>query len=137
MDSKERLEDIQRMFDLAVTEDGWDMESEMLYSFFFVGTDTEKLEKVGEMLAENGFDFVDIFQLGDEETGEPTGEFLLHIDQVGVYTPENLNKQVEAFEQLAEKEGAGIFDGWEFGELGGEEDDSELDEDEFEDEDEE
>jgi hypothetical protein len=64
------------------------------------------------MLAEGGFDFVDIFELGDEDTEEPTGEFLLHIDQVGVYTPETLAKQVEAFEELSEKEQLGAFDGW-------------------------
>ncbi len=114
------------MFDLAVTEDGWDMEGEILYSFFFVGTDPEKLEKLGDTLSEVGFEFVDIFQLGDEETDEPTGEFLLHVDQVGVYTPENLEKQLKAFEELCAKEGYAELDGWEFG------DDSEAEEDESE-----
>jgi hypothetical protein len=128
MESKERLEDIRKIFDLAITEDGWDMEGEMLYSFFFVGKDPEKLETLGDMLAEGGFDFVDIFELGDEDTEEPTGEFLLHIDQVGVYTPETLAKQVEAFEELSEKEQLGAFDGWECGYITYQEDDSEIEE---------
>jgi hypothetical protein len=123
MENNDRLAEIQRMFDLAVTEDGWDMESEILYSFFFVGTDPEKLEKLGDQLAEVGFEFVDIFQLGDEETSEPTGEFLLHIDQAGIYTPENLEKQLKAFEELCAKEGYAQLDGWEFGDDSGDEED--------------
>ena len=123
MQSNERLEEIQRMFDLATIEDRWDMEGPMLYTFLFIGTDPDKLEKLGELLAECGFDFIDIYQLGDEDTGEPTGEFHLHIDQVAVYTPENLEKQLVEFERLCEETGYGDLDGWEFGEEGDEEED--------------
>ena len=127
MRSNERLEEIQRMFDLATIEDGWDMEDPMLYSFFFVSTDPDKLNKLADVLEEQGFVTVDIYQLGDDDTEEPTGEYLLHIDQPGVYTPENLEKQLEAFEKLCEETGYGELDGWEFGEEGDdEEDDSEL-----------
>ena len=127
MQNNERLEEIQRMFDLATIEDRWDMEGPMLYSFFFVSTDPDKLDKLAEIMEEQGLDPLDIFQLGDEDTEEPTGEYLLHVDQMGVHTPESLDKQLEAFEKLCDETGYGEFDGWEFGkEEDDEEDESEM-----------
>ena len=65
----------------------------MLYSYYFVDAIVEKLEKLGLKLEEDGYDFIDIFELGDEETEESTGEYLLHIDKVEIHTPESLAAQ--------------------------------------------
>jgi hypothetical protein len=128
METNERLAEIQRMFDLAVIEDQWDMEAPMLYSFYFVSEDEAKLDKLAEELEAHGFDPLEIWQLGDEATLEPTGEYLLHVDQVAVYTPETLEKQLVAFEGLCEERGSIELDGWEFGaDEDGEEDDSVID----------
>lgn len=125
METNERLAEIQRMFDLAVIEDQWDMEAPMLYSFLFMSEDEEKLDKLAEELEAHGFDPLEISPLGDEATLEPTGEYLLHVDQVAVYTPETLEKQLVAFEELCEERGSIELYGWEFGEDGdGEEDES-------------
>ncbi|MGI9055809.1 MAG: ribonuclease E inhibitor RraB, partial [Pyrinomonadaceae bacterium] len=115
--------------EIARTEDGWDVAGEMLYSFYFVDESVEKLEKLGEHLAEKGYDYIDIFELGDDETGESTGEYLLHIDKVESHTPESLAERNVEFQKIANEYEIESYDGWEFGEIGGEEEEA----DEFDD----
>lgn len=113
-----QLEGINELFNLAKTEDGWNLEENMLYSYYFVDTDVDKLEKLGEHLDKEGYDFVDIFELGDEETGESTGEYLLHIDKEEIHTPESLAQRNVEFQTLADEYEIETYDGWEFGEIG-------------------
>lgn len=113
-----QLESIREIFETARAEDGWNTDEEMLYSYFFVDTDVDKLEKLGLDLEQQGYDFIDIFELGDEETDEPTGEYLLHIDKVESHTPESLAQRNVEFQNLADEYGIASYDGWEFGEDG-------------------
>ena len=106
-----------------------DLDIPMLYSFYFVDENVDKLEKLGIYLDEEGYDFVDIFELGDEETDKSTGEYLLHIDKIEVHTPRSLAQRNVEFAKLAEEYQLKTYDGWEFGEVG--------DEDDYEDEEEE
>lgn len=124
-DREEQIKEIKEIFSQAESEEGWNLDEEMLYSFYFVDESTERLEKLGEHLEGEGYTFVNIYELGDEETNEPTGEFLLHLDKVESHTPESLADRTEEFIELAGKFEVEAFDGWEFGE-----------EDDFEDEDE-
>lgn len=126
-DVESQLEGIGEIFDTARTEDKWNLDEEMLYSYYFVDESIEKLEKLGLKLEEDGYDFLDIFELGDEESEEPTGEYLLHIDKVEVHTPETLAARNVEFQKLAGEYDIESYDGWEFGEVGDEdeEDDSE------------
>jgi hypothetical protein len=117
-DTQSQLESINEIFEKARTEDNWNTEGEMLYSFYFVDTDVDKLEKLGLKLEADGYDFVDIFELGDEETDESTGEYLLHIDKVEIHTPESLAQRNVEFQNLANEYEIASYDGWEFGEVG-------------------
>jgi len=117
-DVESQLEGINELFNAAKTEDGWNLEENMLYSYYFVDTDVDKLEKLGEHLDKEGYDFVDIFELGDEETGESTGEYLLHIDKEEIHTPESLAQRNVEFQTLADVYEIETYDGWEFGEVG-------------------
>lgn len=128
-DTESQLEGIREIYEIARTEDGWDVAGEMLYSFYFVDESVEKLEKLGEYLAGKGYDYIDIFELGDDETGESTGEYLLHIDKVESHTPESLAERNVEFQKLADEHEIESFDGWEFGEVGGEEEEGEFDDD--------
>lgn len=130
-DTESQLETINEIFAQAKEEDNWNLEEPMLYSFYFVDESIEKLEKLGLRLEKEGYDFVDIFELGEEETDEPTGEYLLHIDKVEVHTPESLAARNVEFQNLADEYELETYDGWEFGEVGGE-DDEEEDEEEAE-----
>jgi regulator of RNase E activity RraB len=118
--TESQIETIREIFETAKREDNWNLDEPMLYSFYWVDEDVDKLEKLGLHLEKEGFDFVDVFELGDEETNEPTGEYLLHIDKVGVYTPESLAEQNVKFQNLADEFEIETYDGWEFGEVGDE-----------------
>jgi hypothetical protein len=124
-DTTSQLEGIKEIFNAAKTEDNWNLDEDMLYSYYFVDTDVDKLEKLGLKLEDEGYDFVDIFELGDEETDKSTGEFLLHIDKVEKHTPESLAQRNVEFQKLADEYDIKTYDGWEFGEVG------EYDDEEF------
>lgn len=129
-DTESQLEGINEIFNTARTEDGWNLDEDMLFSYFFVDESIEKLEKLGLFLENGGYDFIDIFELGDDETGEATGEYLLHIDKVETHTPESLAQRNVEFQRLADEYEIASYDGWEFGEVGGEDDAEFEDEDE-------
>lgn len=117
-DTESQLEGIRQIFAEAKSEDNWNLDEPMLYSFYFVDEDAEKLEKLGLELEEKGYDFVGVFELGDEETEEATGEFLLHIDKEEKHTPESLAARNVEFQRLADEQEIATYDGWEFGEVG-------------------
>ena len=127
-DTESQLETIKEIFAQAKGEDNWNLEEPMLYSFYFVDESVEKLEKLGLKLEADGYDFVDIFELGDEETNESTGEYLLHIDKVEIHTPESLAERNVRFQELADEYEIETYDGWEFGEVGDEDDEEEDEE---------
>jgi hypothetical protein len=124
-DTESQLETIKDIFETAKKEDGWNFAEPMLYSFYFVDEDADKLEKLGDHLESEGYDFIDIFELGDEETGESTGEYLLHVDRVETHTPESLAERNVELQRLADEYEIETFDGWEVGEIGGEDEQEE------------
>lgn len=128
-DKESQIESIREIFSTAKAEDNWDVEGLMLYSFYFIDEDVDKLEKLGLKLEADGYQFIDIFELGDEETGESTGEYLLHIDMEETHTPESLAERNTEFAGFAEEFEISSYDGWEFGEVG-EYDDEDDDEEE-------
>lgn len=128
-DTESQIEGIKEIFETARTEDKWNLDEEMLYSYYFVDESVDKLEKLGLHLEKEGYDFIDVFELGDEETEEPTGEYLLHIDKTEIHTPESLAQRNVEFQNLADEYEIETYDGWEFGEVG---EDGEEDEDEEE-----
>ena len=134
-DAKSQLEGIREIFAAARREDGWNTDEEMLYSYYFVDESVDKLEKLGLYLEKEGYDFVDIFELGDEETEKSTGEYLLHIDKVEKHTPESLAERNVEFQRFADEYEIETYDGWEFGEVG--EDEENEEDEEFADEEEE
>ena len=129
-ETESQLAGIREIFNDAKTQDAWDLNEEMLYSFYFVDKDVDKLEKLGLKLEADDYDFVDIFELGDETTDESTGEYLLHIDKIEIHTPESLAQRNVEFQKLADEYEIATYDGWEFGEVGGEDDEDFDDEDE-------
>ncbi|MGI8787872.1 MAG: ribonuclease E inhibitor RraB [Pyrinomonadaceae bacterium] len=126
--TESQIEGIKEIFAEAEREDNWNLKDEMLYSYYFVDKSVDKLEKLGLKLEADGYDFIDIFELGDEETDQPTGEYLLHIDKVETHTPESLAQRNVEFQTLADEFEIETYDGWEFGEIGDEDDEEDEDE---------
>ncbi len=127
-DTESQLEGIREIFKDAKTQDNWNLDEEMLFSYYFVDKSVDKLEKLGLKLEADGYDFLDVFELGDEKTDESTGEYLLHIDKVEIHTPESLAKRNVEFAKLAEDYELKTYDGWEFGEVGDYDDEDEENE---------
>jgi regulator of RNase E activity RraB len=117
-DVESQLEEIREIFNEAKQEDNWNLDEPHLFTYYFVDADVDKLEKLGNHLQSQGYDFIDVFELGDEETEKPTGEYLLHIDKEEVHTPESLATRNVEFSRLAEEFEVETYDGWEFGEVG-------------------
>lgn len=120
-DVESQIESIEAIFAEA-TEDGLRLEEPHLFSFYFADNEIGKLEKLGERLEEDGYDFIGVFELEDEETDKATGEYLLHMDKVETHTAHSLAERNVELARLAEEFGVTAYDGWEVGELEGEED---------------
>lgn len=116
-DKETQLQEIKEIFADAAREEEWNVEGEMLYSYYFIDETMDKLEKLAQHFENENYDYINIYELGDEETNEPTGEYLLHIDKTEKHTPETLVDRIDEFLKLAE-EFEVEFDGWEFGEEG-------------------
>ncbi len=127
-DTASQIEGIREIFAEAQQEDNWKVDEPMLYSYYFVDSDPDKLESLGVALEEKDYDFIGVFELGDEETDESTGEYMLHIDKTEVHTPESLAQRNVEFAKLAEDYKITTYDGWEFGEEGVYDDDDEDEE---------
>ena len=128
--AESQIEGIEEIFGEARKEDKWNTDEEMLYSYYFADENIDKLEKLGLELEKQGYDFIGIYELGDEETEKPTGEFLLHIDKVETHTPQSLAERNVEFQKLADEHEVKAYDGWEFGEVGDEEDEEDFEEEE-------
>ncbi len=126
-----QIENIKQIFAEAKREDNWNLDEDMLYSYYFVGKDVEKLEELGLRLENEGYNFPGIFELGDEDTDKPTGEFLLQVDKVETHSPQTLAERNAEFSKLVGEYNLESYDGWEFGEVGDFEDfdDDDLDDD--------
>ena len=124
-DVESQIAGIEEIFAEAEREDNWKTGEPMLYSYYFVDKDADKLDSLGSALEEKDFDFIGVYELGDEATDESTGEYLLHIDKVEAHTPESLAQRNVEFARLAEEHGIATYDGWEFGEEGDEDEDEE------------
>ena len=59
-DTESQLEGIREIFAEAKREDDWNLDEPMLYSYYFVGKDADKLDELGEKLDGQEYDFVGI-----------------------------------------------------------------------------
>ena len=124
-DTQSQIEGIEQIFAEAKQQDNWNLNEPMLYSYYFADESIDKLEKFGLKLEEQGYDFIGIYELGEEESEKPTGEYLLHIDKEEVHTPQSLAERNVEFARLAEENDIQLYDGWEFGEAGDYDEDEE------------
>lgn len=124
-DTQSQIEGIEQIFAEAKQQDNWNLDEPMLYSYYFADESIEKLEKFGLKLEEQGYDFIGIYELGEEESGKPTGEYLLHIDKEEVHTAQSLAERNVEFARLSEENDIQLYDGWEFGEAGDYDEDEE------------
>lgn len=117
------IDEIRTFFDEAILEDGWDMDEPKVLSIDVIDTDPDKLEKLGDELEKRGLIFVDIFQLGEEGTDEPSEDYAAQIDKIAVFKPEDVLAVIREVDEVSAAHGISEVTSWEMGELDDEEED--------------
>jgi regulator of ribonuclease activity B len=95
---------------------GWDTDSDLLWGYFFVDADVSKLERLSEHLKSLDYRFVDIGEL-QNESKEPSGRHILHVERVEIHRPDTLAKRNVALSHLASQWTVSAYDGWDAGQV--------------------
>ena len=108
------LEQLEKLFLDLRSETDWDIDGPMLWGYYFLSPDADKLMAAGGELAENGYTIVGIFEeeAEDEEGNEVlTSLNVLHVERVEGHTPESLFARNGELEALATKYDLEAYDG--------------------------
>lgn len=85
--------------------DGWDTNSLLKWSFYFVDEEEKKLQEVFSELEEKDYILEDI-HLSDDN------KWVLQASKQDILTPEKLHRRNLAFNELAEYCNVDLYDGW-------------------------
>jgi hypothetical protein len=114
------IEQLREMFTGMQNEAGWDVRGDLLWGYFFVDPDLERLARLAKRLIGEGYDLVDLHPVDDERFG-------LHVERVETHTPETLDRRNTELEAVAAEMGVESYDGMDAGPLD-EEDEEDDDE---------
>lgn len=100
-------EQLRSMMTKIATEADWDLSGELVWSYFFLHRDKAPLEILGNRLAGDGYQVVDIFKSSEENPME----YGLHVQRLEHHDLTTLAKRSEEMQQLANESGIDLFDG--------------------------
>ena len=103
------LQDLEDMFVSMRERSKWDVDSEMLWGYFFTDTDPKKLERVVKPLTSDGYRFVSIYETDDKST------HFLHVERIEKHTPQTLHARNAELYKLAAEYGLDSYDGMDVG----------------------
>lgn len=103
------LSQIEEMFESVRAQTDWDIDSDMLWGYFFTDPDAVKLETVAEELESMGFRPVSIGPSEDET------HFSLHVEREERHTPASLYVLSQRLSEVAERHGLRSYDGVDVG----------------------
>lgn len=99
------LEQLQKLFTDLRAETSWEMDGEMLWGYYFVSGDPNKLTEAGALLASEGYDVAGVYE-NEDEPG-----FILHVQKLEVHTPDSLFARNATLEKFAAANGLDGYDG--------------------------
>lgn len=105
---------LQFTFD-RIKEVGWNPDEDLLWGYFFVDSDVEKLEGLGRRLESLGYRFVETFELARDDGEKPSGAHMLHVEKVETHSPATLARRNVELVKLAQESGVQAYDGWDVG----------------------
>lgn len=108
--SKSQLEE---MFANIREKSKWDMNSDMLWGYFFTDADRSALEKAAKKLEAKGYRYVDLFQPEDE--GKPLPYFFLHVEKIETHNVDSLYDRNTELEEFARQNDLDTYDGMDVG----------------------
>lgn len=103
------LSQIEEMFESVRAQTDWDIDSDMLWGYFFTDSDTAKLEAVAEELEAMGFRPVSIGPSEDETV------YSLHVEREERHTPASLYVLSQRLSEVAERHALRSYDGVDVG----------------------
>jgi len=98
------FETTNAMFD-KMSQDGFPIDSELKWGFYFVDSSKLKLDKVFKELSSSNYKFEQIEKIEN-------GLLQLHVSKIEKLGPEKLHRRNLAFNQLAEYCKVHSYDGW-------------------------
>lgn len=99
-----RIEVVLSMFE-KMKRDGFPIENQMKWGYYFVDTSKDKLRKVFDELSSHKYIFEAVTKIDD-------GEYQLHVSKIEKLSPEKLHRRNLAFNDLAEFCQVASYDGW-------------------------
>jgi hypothetical protein len=94
---------------------GWDANSDLLWGYYFIDPDEERLRRLGQHLESLGFRFVEVSRFIKDK--DEADDYMLHVEKVEKHSPATLAKRNQEFRAIAAKYGVKAYDGWDVGEV--------------------
>jgi Regulator of ribonuclease activity B len=104
---------LDEMFASIRTTTDWPIDSDMLWGYFFVDTDREKLERAGRELEKSGYRFVGIVEPAKDDDDEDL--LFLHVERIETHTAESLERRNAELYDFADAWGIATYDGMDVG----------------------
>jgi Regulator of ribonuclease activity B len=103
------IKQIEIMFEKMRADGKFNVDSPLLWRYFFAGKSKESLTALKTYLVERGFRFVDIYPSSDKRG------FWLHIERIEVHTPQTLDELNLWFYGLVDQFQIDTYDGMDVG----------------------
>jgi len=105
---------LEDMFSNIQAKTPWNIKGNMLWGYFFTGSNEGELEKVGAVLVKGSYHLVEVRKLESEDPqAEPSWQ--LHVERIETQTVETLDTRNAELENLASQYGHVIYDGMDVG----------------------
>jgi hypothetical protein len=112
-DWSRRVNMLQDMFDDIRAAGQWDVESPLLWGYFFTHPTQAPLRELASLLRARGYRYVDIFA-PDAEVGAAE-YYYLHVEKCEVHTVDSLHARNTDLYALAQYAGVATYDGMDVG----------------------
>jgi regulator of ribonuclease activity B len=106
------LAQMEDMFQNIRAKTKWNVDGDLLWGYFFMDPQPEKLRPLGEELAAAGYRVVNLYPSPNGRT------HVLHVEKVETHTPQSLHQRNLEFYRLADKFGVSSYDGMDVGPAG-------------------
>jgi hypothetical protein len=98
------LNQLQEIF-IKMTKDGFNTNSPLKWSFYFIDAEKNRLEKLYKEMMEHNY-------ITEKLEHNEENEWTLQVSKVDTLTPEKLHKRNKAFNELAGYCNVKLYDGW-------------------------
>jgi Regulator of ribonuclease activity B len=106
------LGQLEEMFQNIRAKTKWNVDADLLWGYFFMDPQQDKLKPLADELSKAGYRVVNLYPSRDGQ------KYVLHVEKVETHTPQSLNERNIEFYRLSEKFGIASYDGMDVGPVG-------------------